>query len=534
MKTKELCSLFAQALLGYKQQCRASLFAQALLGYKQQCRASLFAQERSDWLANSSAVRSSDRVVNKELGIKKYKNRGYVTMLVLVFAGVFFTIVSALSGFVFLQNKVQIAKENREKAFQIAEAGLDYYKWFLAHFPNDLKDGTGTSGPYVHSYSDPEGGVVGNFSLDITGNTQCGIVTSINITSTGVSDNDTTLERELFAKYSRPSVAEYSFILNTNDWKKDQTILGKYHSNNGVRMDADNKSLVSSSVASWTCTSSRGCDPDSTEDGIFGIGDSALWQFPVPQIDFNGITADLSSMKNLAQNSGGIYLGDSGAEGYHIYLQSDGTFDVYRVDTVGDGYWAYSSQWTWEIENNKVLSETFLQTYTPPADCSLVFVEDMLWLEGTVKGKLTIVSADLVNSNIETDIYLVNNIEYSTLVGTDGLTVIAEEDILLSPVVPDDMSIRGIFIAQTGHFGRNYYHPDNGYSVSESYQNSFTINGSIISNGRSSTRWDCPDYCSGFNTRNNSYDQTQANNPPPLTPYTSDDFRFVQWREETL
>lgn len=471
--------------------------------------------------------------MNQELRIIKNRNGGYVTMLVLVFAGVFFVIVSALTGFIFMQNKVQLAKENREKAFQIAEAGLDYYKWFLAHFPSDLQDGTGSEGPYVHSYSDPEGGEIGDFSLEISGNTQCGVVMSVDITSTGEAINDTSFKRTLFGRYARPSVAEYSFILNTNDWKSDQTILGRYHSNGGIRMDATNDSLVSSAVSSWTCTFTYGCDPDSTQEGVFGTGVSTLWQYAVPQVDFDGITADLVSMKSLAQSSG-IYLGDSGANGYHIYLQSDGSLDVYRVNSTGDGYWSYSSQWGWEQEYNNILSETFLQTYTPPSDCSLIFVEDMLWLEGTVNGKITIASADLVNANIETDIVLVNNIDYSTLTGTDGLTVIAEEDILLSSKTPDDTTIRGIFIAQTGHFGRNYYSTEYGYSASDAYKNSFTISGTIVSNGRSSTKWLCPLYCSGFNTRSNSYDQTQANNPPPLTPYTSTDFRFIQWKEETL
>lgn len=462
-----------------------------------------------------------------------YKQSGYITMLVLVFAGVFFVIVTSLSGFIFVQNKVQIAKENVSKAFQISEAGLDYYKWFLAHFPDDLQDGTGVSGPYEHTYADPEGGNFGSFSLDVTGNTQCGVVSSIDITSTGWSDNNPSIQRIVTGKYARPSVAEYSFILNSAVWAgSDRTIYGKYHSNGGIRMDADNRSLVESSVSSWTCTATFSCSPDSTQAGVFGLGDSSLWDYPVPQIDFSGITADLVSMKSMAQNSGGIYLPDSGAQGYHVIFNSNGTFDVYRVDSVGDGNWSYNNFWGYEQEYSIINSETFLQNYTPSATCGLVFVEDNLWIEGTVNGKLTIVSADLVNSNIETDIVLVNNINYSTLAGTDGLTAIAEEDVMISPKSPDDMTIRGIFIAQTGRFGRNYYGTEYGYAADDVYKNSLTMNGTVVSNGRVGTKWFCPSYCSGYNTRFNSYDQTQAKNPPPLTPYTSDDFRFIEWREE--
>lgn len=466
-------------------------------------------------------------------GIHKRKG-GYITVLVLVFAGVFFVIMTSLAGYIFLQNKLQLAKENREKAGAIAEAGLDYYKWFLSHFPDDLQDGTGVSGPYEHTYSDPEGGDIGTFSLDITGNTQCGVVTSVDITSTGWSDADSSLTRVIFGRYAKPSVAEYAFIINTDVWAgEDNTIIGRFHSNGGIRMDSENESLVESAVSSWTCTATYGCDPDETKDGVFGSAtNSQLWQFPVAQVDFAGITADLSTMRTLAQSSG-IYLGDSGAYGYHVVFQSDGTLDVYTVTNVGNGDWGYSSQWGWEQEYNTILSETFLQSYTPPSDCSLIFVADKLWVEGTVNGKVTIASADLDDTNVETDIIIQGNIDYTALNGNDGLTAIAEEDILIPAVSPDDLLVRGIYIAQTGHFGRNYYDAGVGYNPDDAYKNSFTMSGTVVSYGRVGTKWDCGGvYCSGYNTRSSSYDRTQAKDPPPLTPYTSDTYMFIDWREE--
>lgn len=454
-------------------------------------------------------------------------------MLVLVFAGVFIVIISALTGYIFAQNKLQFAKENREKALHIAEAGLNYYKWRLAHYPDDLEDGTGESGPYEHAYYDPEGDEIGTFSLEIDGNQQCGSIRSIDITSTGSSKADPTLTRVVSAKYARPTIAEYALILNSNVWSAQQDILGRFHSNGGIRMDANNLSLVTSAVSSWTCTSTFGCSPDSTQAGIFGTGNNDLWSFPKPQIDFAGITTDLVQMKTLAQSSG-VYFADSGAQGYRIALNSNGTFDIFRVDSVTGGNTMYSSQWGWEPEYDTISSETYLQTYTPPADCMLVFVEDKLWLGGTVAGKLTIASADLVDPNVETDVILRSSIDYTTLDGTDGVTVIAEEDILIPPDSPDFMTLRGIYIAQTGHFGRNYFATGNGYSSAQAFKNTLTMNGTIVSNGRTGTKWLCPNYCSGYETRANSYDSTQGANPPPLTPYTSQDYKFVLWREGEL
>jgi hypothetical protein len=41
---------------------------------------------------------------------------------------------------------------NRELALNVAEAGIEYYRWHLAHGPEDYQDGTGHTGPYTHSY----------------------------------------------------------------------------------------------------------------------------------------------------------------------------------------------------------------------------------------------------------------------------------------------------------------------------------------------------------------------------------------------
>ena len=84
--------------------------------------------------------------------------RAYFIVLVLVYSGVFFTLLSALTGFVFVEKRSQLSKERREVALNLAEAGLEYYRWHLAHWPSDLQGGTGAAGPDVHIVPDPEGG----------------------------------------------------------------------------------------------------------------------------------------------------------------------------------------------------------------------------------------------------------------------------------------------------------------------------------------------------------------------------------------
>src|SRR3989344_4344891 len=113
--------------------------------------------------------------------------RGHFVLLILVFSAVFMALIGTLAGYIFIQKKVQLAEVNKQKAQSLAEAGLEYYRWHLAHYPNDLQDGTGNSGPYVHSITDPEGGTVGTFSLSIGSTVSCGSVTDVAITSTGKS-----------------------------------------------------------------------------------------------------------------------------------------------------------------------------------------------------------------------------------------------------------------------------------------------------------------------------------------------------------
>ena len=467
--------------------------------------------------------------------------RGYVVILVLVFAGVFFTIIGSLTGFIFAQQKLQLAKQNREKAVQIAEAGLDYYRWFLAHNPEDLQDGTGASGPYVHAYNDPEGGEIGSFSLEITGNETCSAIQAIEIESTGWSANDPTFKRTVFGKYARPSVAEYAYVINSNVWAgADRTIVGRYHSNGGIRMDGDNQSTVTSGVDDWLCTSSFGCSPSQTVDGVWGTGSTpSLWEFPVPQIDFQGLTVDLANMKTQAQ-SDGLYFskvgGQSNRQGYRIVFLGDGTVDVYRVtntsyvwsihiDDIGGG---------WQRDYDSISNSTYLGNFAIPTACPLIFAEDKVWLEGTVNGKVTVAAAHLAGPNYEPDLIIEDNITYSTLDGSDGLTAIAEGSVRIPLETPDDLSIRGIFIAQTGYFGRNLY--PCWYSPYDQ-RNSLTTHGTIVSTERVGTKWGYSgsgcgsNEWSGFDTRTNTYDRFLATDPPPLTPYVSEDYQFVEWRE---
>lgn len=463
-------------------------------------------------------------------------------LLALVFGAVFLTVLGGLSMYVLSENRLQSQNASSVEAFSLAEAGLEYYRWHLAHYPNDIQNGTGVPGPYVLSYDDPEGGSAGTITLSINGNASCGQTTSIDIQSTGVAEGAPGASRTLSARYARPSVGTYSYILNDSVWAgSDRIILGPYHSNGGINMDGTANSGVSSSLATWNCTSSYGCSPtQSSAPGVTGDGtNQTLWEYPVPQVDFGAISADFGTLKTLAQTNGIYYPryssgtntnNESYWRGYKLTFNANDTITVRRVNdltnlSVTPVNSADDSD-DWAYINGSLAYET----KTIPTGCGLIFVEDNVWIEGTIPSKITLVAANVANAGVAPNAYLTNNIVYGATDGTDGLTLMAENDVLISPQAPNTLTLNGIFIAEGGAFGMNAYSCSNGAAKT----GTLTILGTTVSNKRTGTQWTstCSGYNKGYQNRIDSYDRRIATDPPPFTPVVSTDYQFVDWKEE--
>jgi hypothetical protein len=385
--------------------------------------------------------------------------------------------------------------------------------------------------------------------LSVTGNMACNSITSIDIKSTGTPSDNSGGRASLVARYAKPSVALYSYILNSSVWAgSDRVINGPYHSNGGVRMDGTANSPVTSSLSSWTCTNSFGCGSNTPEPGVFGAGpNQTLWSYPTPQVDFTAINANFATLKSTAQSSG-LYLprissgttGSNAGEGYHLIFNSNGTVSVYKVTSETnvpslpvDNPSVSSPQADYTLINN----QTFYETWTIPVNCGLIYVEDNTWIEGAVPSKITVVAANVVTSGITPNIMLPNNITYSNPSGTSGLTAISANDVLITPNSPTNMTLNGIFIAQGGAFGRNYYGENSGGSMTcpNTYEprGTLTITGTTVSNDRTGTKWQ--NGCNyggsdaGYQTRIDAYDRQLSTNPPPFTPTTSTTYQFVNW-----
>ncbi len=465
-------------------------------------------------------------------------------LLSIVYGAVFLTVLGGLTMFVLSGNKLQTHNASSAEAFSLAEAGLEYYRWFLAHYPDDMQNGTGLPGPYQLTYNDPEAGVAGTISLTINGNESCGALTSVDIESTGSPASASGVSRTVSARYARPSVGTYSYILNDSVWAgADRTILGPYHSNGGVRMDGTANSPVTSSVSTWNCTSSYGCSPaQPTAGGVIGTGpNQTLWDYPVPQVDFSAISADFGSLKTLATAEGIYYPRYSSGtntnnenywRGYRLRFNANDTITVFQVDDIANLSVTPVNSADDTDDWALIEDDDPYETRNIPSDCGLIFVEDHVWIEGTIPSKVTLVAANVANAGVAPNAYLLNNIQYETTDGTDGLTVIAEHDVLVSPSAPNTLTLNGIFIAQDGAFGMNAYTCASGYATKTG---TLTILGTTVSNKRTGTKWTstCSNgYHKGFQSRVDSYDRRIAGDPPPFTPIVSTDYQFIDWREE--
>lgn len=465
---------------------------------------------------------------------------GYLMLLTLVFGAIFLGVLAALSSFALTQNRVQTATTGQSKGLAIAEAGLEYYRWFLAHNPGNLTNGTGAAGPYAISIPDPEGGSIGTASLTVTGNSSCGTVTSIDLTSKGTPSDGSNTSRTIKARYAQPTVAQFAYILNDSVWAgSDRVINGPYHSNGGIRMDGTANAPVTSSLSSWLCTSSFGCSPNQTKSGVFGAGPNAnLWSYPTPQVDFTGIAADFTALKTKA-NATGLYFpryssgNSNGAayyRGYHLTFNSNGTVTVKRVTATTELDVSPVNSSDPATDRALINNETTYtgSPFTIPSSCGLIFVEDNVWIDGVVPSKVTVVAANVTTTGVSPNVFLKGNITYTG--STAGLTVIAENDVLLTPDSPTNMTLNGIFIAQGGAFGRNLYDCPSSYEP----RGTLTIHGTTVSNKRTGTRWvnGCGGSDAGYQTRNDAFDRLLATDPPPFTPSVSSDYEFVDWREQ--
>ena len=400
--------------------------------------------------------------MNRKLMRKDENNKGTITPALLVITGALLVVLYGIIYVLSLQFDFSNRQVGSESALGIAEAGVNYYRWHLAHDPSDFEDGTGQPGPYEHEYSDPQGNAIGKYSLTVTSPSQGSSI--VIIKSVGWTYQYPKIKRAITVQYGIPSFARYSFLSNSSSWYGSGiTVNGLVHSNNGIRMDGTNTSLVTSAQQNYMCGSETGCHPPTNKPGVWGSGgDQGLWQFPVTTIDFDSISLDLPGMRSSAQ-SDGLYLDDSGKSGYHIIFSNDGTYTVKKVNSTdyikgysvpGEGLGGEGQGGCRKLYE-VISSETVLGTYSISSK-PIIFAEDNLWVEGTVKGRVTVVSATFPIQSSKVDIWINGNLNYTTYDGNDVLGLISQNNIFLAESIPNNFKVDGVLMAQKGENNKTY------------------------------------------------------------------------------
>ena len=452
--------------------------------------------------------------------------------------------MGSLVSFFVLQNRSSIEEVARNQALEIAEAGLNYYRWTLAHDPDYYNTTTTIS----RVYNDPQGGAIGEYLIEVTAPTACS--TQVGIKSTGWTYDKPSLRRAVQVSFGNPSLGQYGFLTDSNIWFGGGTIYGPIHSNGGIRMDAENNALVTSALDEYKCGTEHGCEhPWEWQDGVWGSGSGGaqgLWQFPVTAVDFDAITVDLAELETIAQSGGGTFLGDSNGYGWHVRFMGDGTANVYRVTQKRPQVHGYNGQ-NWTYESNSILTEEFDRTVTLPSNCgntNLIFSEEDLWVDGVADRRATLVAADFpYNANNNASIIIHDSITYAT--SSDAkVALIAQEDIRIPLYSSDTLDLDPILFAQQGKVHRYFYCPPGYYGIpgldntfcnpngAWALRSTLNLRGSIVSNGIAVTSWvnESSQVVSGYQGGSTSYDASLIFDPPPFLP-TLGEADNISWEE---
>ncbi len=462
--------------------------------------------------------------------LEKNSQRGSILVFELLLIFVFSVGLLSLLGTATAQLRVIRVTGNREEAFQIAEAGANYYQWHLAHYSTDFQDGTGAAAPaqsaplpancYLHDYLDKDTeAVIGRYCLEITAPPVGSTI--VTIKSTGYTTANPTVLRSVTTRYGIPSLAKYALVTNDYVWiGASSSVNGELHSNNGIRFDGTGNAPITSAKSTYSCPASQGSPCPATENGIWGSASAAtqaFWNFPVPTVDFSTLTSDLATMKSDAQ-AAGIYLPPSNAQGYSLVFNSNGTVTVYKVTSLTAHATGYDVNGTAHSEDIVYNARALQFTQAIPAN-GMIYIEDRTWVEGTVLGRAMVVAAKLpYNAATAPSILIPTNILYAAKDGTNTLGLLGQQDVLLTYNVPNNLEIDAAIVAQNGSFQR--------YRFDGTIKTAITLYGSVMTFGRRVLYYVG---LSGYPTISSIYDSSLLYSPPPSFPLTTSGYQQITW-----
>jgi hypothetical protein len=497
------------------------------------------------------------------INVKNKKGSAIAYAIAVVFAVSIITISIVL----FTTNQIKNANhtQDSDEAFQIAEAGVDWYNWYLAHqtagktasqvtsfwqSTNPYPAGINTA--YSAEYDDSQGGALGKYSITVTppsaGST---IVTA---TVTGWTYAYPGAKRKIQVRFRRPSWSEFAMLGNAfQRFGNGTTISGPLFVNGGIQFDGVAKNTIYSSVATYFDSDS---DVNATKPGVWtswsggyntSMGSNVFLagtSFPVATQDFAGLVSDLSDMRSQA----GIKYDNTGG-GRYITLKTDGTFNMCKVNsyssttnditnysgvvsgaTSGNGNSCTTTSccagaacpWISSSHHNQGVCSSM--TNVPIPSNGLIFVANNAWVDGSINNKkVTIVAAELTDESNYTggnkNIFLgTGNLLYTNTDGSDIIGLIAQNNVEVFQDSLSSLTIDGALMAVGGRVGRNNY---------GNTKTTITVDGAIASNQRYGFAYTDG---TGYTTRNLIYDNNLLYYPPPYFP-TGTQYSIDLWQE---
>jgi hypothetical protein len=471
---------------------------------------------------------------------------------------------------------------NSQRAFNISEAGLNYYLWHLSHDADDFKDGQTTAGydatlgngPFVHDYIDDNGKKQGTFTLWIK--PQGNGSTIATVRSIGKADGSGAI-RTTEAKIGAASFASYGLLSDTALYFTGSAS-GPVFSNQGIRMDGPNTDTVGAANATYVPPSNLGGNGVTSYPGVWcsqsvttpvncATRDKSNWLYPQTEVDFNQVSGSLCTIKKVAfaNNASTASLANQSnacnqvpstrtssylprrannyniSRGYLVQLNANNTYSLYLVNSETDTLTPYTSA---------LGLQTVATNITIPSS-GVIYAEDNVWVRTstTFSGRVSI-GAGRLATNDSANITIADDILYSTKNGADAIGLVAENDVLIAPYAPSaagnfTFEVNAAVLAQSG----SVRYPED-YNSSNKCTRGWVGNnqkqvfyGSVSS--RQVTGWKivrgspCQDavydsatdrYYSGFKNTDTQYDYNLLYGPPPSYPITGG-YSILSWRE---
>lgn len=407
------------------------------------------------------------------------------------------------------------------------------------------------NGPFIHEYRDFNGTLIGEYSLTITPPAIGSTITTIS--STGSLINDPDRKRTIIARFGVPSFSQYAVVAEEiMRFGEGTETFGRIHSNNGIRYDGVAHGLVTSSCPTYDDPDHAGANEPCVhthqpDPSLVFLGGR---DYPVAPVNFDGITGDLRTLKDSGQDPNGVYLGPgpSGSQGYHIVFKTNGTMDLYIVNTQdsclykpGSTWYSYANIFSIKTQSSFTYKGSSSLNVSLPSN-GVIFVEDDVWVDGQINGsKITVVAAQEPLASGSASIIINNDLKYSSYDGTDVIGLIAQTDISAGFYSEDDLQIDAALIAQHGRVGRYYYrdydlapsryNPSNcGGNLPNGYiqRTSLTLRGSIATHNRYGFAYTDG---TGYINRNIIFDDHLIFGPPPSFP-TTGEYTMINWQEQ--